>query len=296
MALIDADGLFGGDRFELMSDEARLYWPYFWCATNTVGRIELNYRKVLSRAFSRFRKPPSEDKFWGLVGEFQSAYLLFVYEHEGQMWGAWDTTEKLLPRHKLAADQRSPAPMADVFLDWKKEYADSKKAKSIGSTNFGNFAKVRDKLRIKVRGIGVGVGVGGGIGVDTDAAQALPPTETPQPPEKAQSAEPAIPIETGRATRLKIKELPQEWLEWAMLDRKWDEIRTRVVWERFKDFWIAKSGRDATKLDWRATWRNWCRNERDPPARGSPVFPAFEGATERAIRVAEERIQRGERL
>jgi hypothetical protein len=29
---------------------------------------------------------------------------------------------------------------------------------------------------------------------------------------------------------------------------------------KFRDYWSAKSGKDATKTDWRATWRNWCRN------------------------------------
>lgn len=28
----------------------------------------------------------------------------------------------------------------------------------------------------------------------------------------------------------------------------------------FRDYWIAKSGKDATKTDWLATWRNWLRN------------------------------------
>lgn len=28
--------------------------------------------------------------------------------------------------------------------------------------------------------------------------------------------------------------------------------------ERFKNFWAAKAGKDGSKLDWGATWRNWC--------------------------------------
>jgi len=30
---------------------------------------------------------------------------------------------------------------------------------------------------------------------------------------------------------------------------------------RFRDFWLAKSGEGGTKLDWDATWRNWCDKE-----------------------------------
>jgi hypothetical protein len=32
---------------------------------------------------------------------------------------------------------------------------------------------------------------------------------------------------------------------------------------KFRDFWRAKTGAAATKRDWDATWRNWCRNEHD---------------------------------
>lgn len=28
---------------------------------------------------------------------------------------------------------------------------------------------------------------------------------------------------------------------------------------KFRDFWTAKTGQDATKADWQATWRNWVR-------------------------------------
>jgi hypothetical protein len=41
---------------------------------------------------------------------------------------------------------------------------------------------------------------------------------------------------------------------------EWDELSVRRESEKFKDYWTAKAGREACKLDWEATWRNWCRN------------------------------------
>lgn len=40
--------------------------------------------------------------------------------------------------------------------------------------------------------------------------------------------------------------------------------------ENFRDYWTAKSGSGATKLDWPATWRTWVRNSvsRGPPRGG----------------------------
>ena len=35
-----------------------------------------------------------------------------------------------------------------------------------------------------------------------------------------------------------------------------------VVFSRFKDYWISQPGQRGVKLDWFATWRNWCRNEK----------------------------------
>ncbi|USP02836.1 DUF1376 domain-containing protein [Bartonella taylorii] len=35
--------------------------------------------------------------------------------------------------------------------------------------------------------------------------------------------------------------------------------RVKVEMAKFRDYWTAKSGKDATKIDWQATWRNWVR-------------------------------------
>jgi hypothetical protein len=37
------------------------------------------------------------------------------------------------------------------------------------------------------------------------------------------------------------------------------EARMRAEIEKFRDYWFSKSGKDATKNDWSATWRNWVR-------------------------------------
>lgn len=40
--------------------------------------------------------------------------------------------------------------------------------------------------------------------------------------------------------------------------------RTEIA--NFRDYWTAKSGNDATKLDWQATWRTWARRAHRKPA------------------------------
>lgn len=47
--------------------------------------------------------------------------------------------------------------------------------------------------------------------------------------------------------------------------------------EQFCDYWRAKTGKDATKLDWVATWRNWMRRESDRRGGGSAGAPRGSG-------------------
>ena len=35
---------------------------------------------------------------------------------------------------------------------------------------------------------------------------------------------------------------------------------------KFRDYWSAQPGQKGVKLDWQATWRNWCRNAKKNPA------------------------------
>ncbi|MCD9029406.1 hypothetical protein LDO26_14520 [Luteimonas sp. BDR2-5] len=64
--------------------------------------------------------------------------------------------------------------------------------------------------------------------------------------------------------RARGSRLPQEWqpgdadFEWALNERP--DLDIRKEGERFRDYWIAKAGKDGIKADWPATWRNWIRN------------------------------------
>ena len=74
--------------------------------------------------------------------------------------------------------------------------------------------------------------------------------------------------------------LPKPWGEWALSQfPNWSVQEIRTESEKFRDFWVAKSGKDAAKLDWEATWRNWCRNAKKdiqtkPVSQNSKIFKA----------------------
>lgn len=72
--------------------------------------------------------------------------------------------------------------------------------------------------------------------------------------------------------------LPKAWGEWALAERKgWIADDVRRCAEKFADYWRAKAGRDAAKLDWQATWRNWVRNDNTSASR--PSHPNGSGSS-----------------
>ena len=70
----------------------------------------------------------------------------------------------------------------------------------------------------------------------------------------------------SRSTRLETASLPDEWRSFCIEERP--DLSPENIWVGFRDYWIAVPGNRGLKLDWFATWRNWCRNQRGS---GKPV-------------------------
>lgn len=69
--------------------------------------------------------------------------------------------------------------------------------------------------------------------------------------------------------------IPADWqpdevlLAWAKAERP--DLNLAQTVDSFRDYWIGKSGKDATKTDWPATFRNWVRREKAQPISANPV-------------------------
>lgn len=109
-------------------------------------------------------------------------------------------------------------------------------------------------------------------------------TESPKPP--------SIPRSRGVGTRIPDPFIVDEAMkDWA-IDRGYTAEWCMAQTERFINYWSAKPGKDGTKSDWRATWRNWILKAADdlPPYSGlaagrtppSPKDDLFDRAMERA--------------
>lgn len=89
---------------------------------------------------------------------------------------------------------------------------------------------------------------------------------------------PSAPAPTRLGTRLPADwTLPDDWRQWCVENRP--DLSPEVTADRFRDFWVAKPGKDGRKADWQATWRNWCRGEKPgQQATQSPIPKHFAGA------------------
>jgi hypothetical protein len=174
MAIIDPEGLFGGDRLRRCSNLAQLHWPRLFLASNGFARIEINYARIIGRAYPTFNPIPSETELQAWIQEYVRNHLLFIYEAGGQLWGQWDTRSELLPRFKKATDRRSPKPPEPAFAEWKLQYRIQNTAlpKCLGN--------ISETLQ---HGVGGGVGVGGGKNIcasdDACVSGLLPSVDNP---------------------------------------------------------------------------------------------------------------------
>lgn len=95
---------------------------------------------------------------------------------------------------------------------------------------------------------------------NTDTESKKVEASQPEPEPKPNSVS-AKPKPTPRGARLQPDwALPSDWFDWTRINFAQatpDLIRLEA--EKFADYWHAKSGQQASKLDWQATWRNWCR-------------------------------------
>ena len=100
-----------------------------------------------------------------------------------------------------------------------------------------------------------------------------------------EAAQSAAKTSKARGTRLPDDWfLPKAWGEWAAAEfPHWTADVIRIEAEKFRDHWRAKTGKDATKADWLATWRNWCR---------SAIAQRAHAATSQTVNKQEAREQR----
>lgn len=125
--------------------------------------------------------------------------------------------------------------------------------------------------------------------VDTNT----PTTPTPIPPYSPPfSPSPSVPVAKvcKRGARLPDDwKLPVDWQQWARVNFPATSAEAVTLEaDKFRDFWCSKAGQGATKLDWQATWRNWCRTAFAAKPGRQPVNNGRSAYDERMARQREQ--------
>lgn len=164
--------------------------------------------------------------------------------------------------HQYAEDGRNFS--REVVLK-KREQAAEKKRRQ----REGNGSKSANPQVGESRPGGTSGGVPEGVPRGVNAPTPLPSTPiTTNPP-----SEGAPRKRSARSPRqgTRIPEdftVTREMAAWAQQRRP--DVDGRTETERFVNHWTAKTGKDATKLDWNATWRNWILGAKTTPGRRVP--------------------------
>lgn len=68
---------------------------------------------------------------------------------------------------------------------------------------------------------------------------------------------------SSRGSRFALDHPPPDWIQFCQTQRP--ELNAGIIFDSFRDYWLAIPGRRGCKLDWTATWRNWIRNQKQEP-------------------------------
>lgn len=82
---------------------------------------------------------------------------------------------------------------------------------------------------------------------------------TVTPPEQNRTDTEQIQKESSRGSRFTLTQPLNGWIDFCLVQRP--DIDPGKTFDSFRDYWIAKPGKDGRKLDWTATWHNWVRNQ-----------------------------------
>lgn len=113
-------------------------------------------------------------------------------------------------------------------------------------------------------------------------AKQMPPKSYTEEPSNEGSRERSKKRAPAKGCRFSLSLVTERWAEVAQELRP--DLNANDVMQDFADYWTAKTGKDATKADWLATWRRWLRNEKREERKGT-VSEIGRNADEWAARI-----------
>ncbi|MFP4891249.1 hypothetical protein [Paraburkholderia sp. EG304] len=242
----------------------RLLFISLWTQADREGRLEDQPWKIRDEAFP-YDQDITEKDVDGMLDVLDYRDLIRRYVVEGQpliFITKWRTHQHPHPKEaesKLPAPPESPAK------------ARQSRVQFMGA---GEFAPGHDLVRTQVqtdraRTSNTSVSSSTSKPSSTSGSSSTSEPATLRAPDASSPALSCVGAREKNSRAARLPEawvLPKVWGEWAT--RELGMMREQVLDQaaRFADYWHAASGKNAAKLDWFATWRNWCRKARDQGA------------------------------
>ncbi|EMM6786199.1 hypothetical protein [Pseudomonas aeruginosa] len=244
-------GIMANEELAELSHSHRLLFIYLWMLADREGRLEDRPKRIKAEAF------PYDDGLdvESMLDDLVSAGFIQRYEQCGVRAVQVLNFAKHQTPHSREKASVIPAP---VLVDGEDVAgADLGGAEGTPGTGQGGADESPTPLAVRPDSLIL------------RSSDSLIPEEELAPQEQRSAPESEQPLPTDRPKRgSRLPEdwtLPGDWLTWALTERpEFSEDAMRRVGDSFGDHWRSATGKNATKLDWFATWRNWVRNQRPP--------------------------------
>lgn len=234
--------LLDSESYGSVNDSARLFFIHLCLLADDLGCVSLAPVFLRRRAFIRYAESQEVDH---LLSMLMDADLVRIYEAGGARYGFIPKFRQRLQR----AWAKHPQPPVSLYQD--DEHA------------LSQFNKINNLTKKSTVGQPID---------NRSTTDIQPPEVEVEVEEKRESAPKA------KGSRLAVDALPDDWREWCSAQAP--HLDPAKTFDRFSDYWKSVSGSKGVKLDWFATWRNWCRNEKGSflQAQKPHTAPALRGA------------------
>ena len=221
---------------------ARLLFAGLWTLADREGRLEDRPERITAELFP-YDRALSVDDIDAFLTLLDDGELIHRYDISGEPYIEIVKWKKHQHPHPREVSSRIPACDCERVC---KQSRGSGDAKVMSRTDQGN-AEPRPSR----------AGSTGSTGSSEVNLNPLLTTSVVCIGERAREKK------TSRASRLPNDwRLPNEWGQWAMRECAMTREAVERAAAMFADYWHARADAKAAKLDWLATWRNWCRRER----------------------------------
>lgn len=234
----------------------------FASATRLLGPIEIGIAQILIDEYARTEKPLGSD-FVNFVSQSLASRYPFISESLASGYVS-------LALRSLFVEKEGGyvCPMLDEQVEKYAERAER---------NRKNASKPRKKKinPLQDKEISESLAIGNPVASQSLTTNNQEPItnnqiNNPLTPLQGEEGEAAITSNVGskekerkRGTRLTLETLPDDWR--AYCEQEDPELDPDRVWANFRDYWTAKAGSGAVKLDWERTWQTNVRSYRDAP-------------------------------